>query len=109
MATKFWSVIAVLAIVFAGLGPGVAVAQQAPPEQVRTAVGNIVGLENIGAKFVAIVAPDGRAVAFLGSRDDNFNQTYAKWYIGAVNGGSFGDECDHPCTVEAGSRRLTKG
>jgi len=55
-------------------------------EQVRTFVGDMAGLENIGAKFVVLVAPDRRAAAFLGSRDENFNRSYAKWYIGAVNG-----------------------
>jgi hypothetical protein len=80
--------VAILAIALVGLAPTVS-AQQGQPEQVRTFVGDISGLENIGAKFVAIVAPDRRAAAFVGSRDDNFNQQYAKWYIGAVNGTSF--------------------
>jgi hypothetical protein len=78
-------ILAILVIALAELAPSVS-AQQ---EQVRTFVGEISGLENIGAKFVVIVAPDRRAAAFVGSRDDTFNQTYAKWYIGAVNGTSF--------------------
>ena len=88
MVTRVWAIIAVLAIVLAGSGPVVAAAQQQPAEEARTFVGTISGLENIGAMFVAIVAPDRRAAAFLGSRDDAFNQQYAKWYIGAVNGTS---------------------
>ena len=81
-------VLAVLVFAGAPLAPR-AWAQQQPEEQARTFVGNIAGLENIGARFVAIVAPDRRAVAFIGSRDDSFNQSYAKWYLGAVNGNSF--------------------
>jgi hypothetical protein len=65
------------------------VSAQQPSEQARTFVGNIEGLENIGARFVVIVAPDRRAVAFIGSRDDSFNQSFAKWYVGAVNGNAF--------------------
>jgi hypothetical protein len=84
MVRKLGFVLAALAIVLTGLGPAVAAAQQ-PQEQARTFVGAIAGLENIGAMFVVIVAPDRRAAAFIGSRDDTFNQSYAKWYIGAVN------------------------
>ena len=81
------AIAAILAVALVGLAPSVsAQQQQGQPEQVRTFVGDINGLENIGAKFVVIVAPDRRAAAFVGSRDDSFNQSYAKWYIGAVNG-----------------------
>src|SRR6266851_3165901 len=38
-----------------------------PAGQVRTFVGDIGGLQNIDAKFVAIVAPNGNAVAYLSS------------------------------------------
>src|SRR5690242_5128552 len=79
-------VLTVVAVAVAGLAPSVS-AQQ-PQEQARTFVGNVAGLENIGARFVVIVSPERRAGAFLGSNDDNFNQTYAKWYIGDVNGNS---------------------
>jgi len=83
------AILAILVIALVGLAPSVSAQQQGQPEQVRTFIGDISGLENIGAKFVVIVAPDRRAAAFVGSRDDNFNQQYAKWYIGAVNGTSF--------------------
>jgi hypothetical protein len=82
-------VLAVLVVAVVGLATSVSAQQTPTPEQARTFVGNIAGLESIGARFVAIVAPDNRAVAFLGSNDDNFNQTYAKWYVGAINGNSF--------------------
>jgi len=87
MVRRIWSALAALVIIFTALGPAVATAQQTPtPEQARTFVGNISGLENIGARFVVIVSPERRSGAFLGSNDDNFNQTYAKWYTGEVNG-----------------------
>ncbi len=58
-----------------------------PEEQVRTFVGNIGGLENIDAKFVAIVAPNGNAVAYLSSNDHAWNQQNSKWYVGQAGGG----------------------
>ncbi len=85
----FSLMLAVLVAAGMALAPSVGAQQTPTPEQARTFVGNIAGLENIDAKFVAIVAPDNRAVAFLGSRDDNFNRMYAKWYVGAINGNSF--------------------
>jgi hypothetical protein len=89
MANRTWRLIAVVALAFAMLLPSTAAAQQGPEEQARTFVGDIAGLENIGAKFVVIVAPNRNAVAFLGSRDDDFNRANSKWYLGLVNGNSF--------------------
>ena len=70
MVRKLGFVLAALAIVLTGLGAGVAAAQQ-PQEQARTFVGAIAGLENIGAMFVVIVAPDRRAAAFIGRAKQN--------------------------------------
>ncbi len=90
MRNRIWSVIGVMALVLGALLPSSAVAQQGGEQEARTYVGNIAGLENIGAKFVAVVAPDRqRAVVFLGSRDDSFNRSYAKWYLGVINGNAF--------------------
>src|SRR5690349_20069665 len=58
-----------------------------PAGQVRTFVGNIGGLENIDAKFVALVAPNGNAVAYLSSNDHAWNQQNSKWYVGQAGGG----------------------
>jgi hypothetical protein len=58
-----------------------------PAGQVRTFVGNIGGLQNIDAKFVAIVAPNGNAVAYLSSNDHAWNQQNSKWYVGQASGG----------------------
>src|SRR3954469_7857891 len=86
MKDRIWSVIAVMALVLGALVPSGAAAQQQDEEQGRTFVGDIAGLENIGAKFVVVIGPERRAVAFLGSRDDDFNRGNAKWYIGNVGG-----------------------
>ena len=59
----------------------------APAEQVRTFVGNIGGLQNIDAKFVALVAPNGNAMAYLSSNDHAWNQQNSKWYVGQAGGG----------------------
>jgi hypothetical protein len=75
-----------LALVLGAFLPGAAAAQPAAQDEGRTFVGDIAGLENIGAKFVVVVGPERRAVAFLGSRDDDFNRGNAKWYIGNVGG-----------------------
>jgi hypothetical protein len=83
MKNRIWPVIAVVALVLGALVPSGVAAQD---EQARTFVGDIAGLENIGAKFVVVVSPERRAVAFLGSRDDDFNRGNAKWYIGNVGG-----------------------
>ena len=85
MAYCKWPVIAALVLVLGALLPGRATAQGVQ-EVARTFVGDIAGLENIGAKFAVVVSPERRAVAFLGSRDDDFNRTYSKWYIGNVGG-----------------------
>jgi hypothetical protein len=75
--------------VVAQAAPAPIVSGQTPtsPEQVRTFVGNIGGLENIDAKFVAIVAPNGNAVAYLSSNDHAWNQQNSKWYVGQAGGG----------------------
>jgi hypothetical protein len=88
LCRSFSLALAVLVVAGMGLAPSAGAQQTPTPEQARTFVGNIAGLENIGAKFVVIVSPERRAGAFLGSQDDNFNRTYAKWYIGDVNGNS---------------------
>jgi hypothetical protein len=88
MKAPIWPVIVVMALVLTALVPSGAAAQQ-QEEQARTFVGDIAGLENIGAKFVVVVAPNRNAVAFLGSRDDDFNRANSKWYLGVVNGNSF--------------------
>jgi len=86
MNNRVWTILAAMALVLGTFLPSRAVAQQAGPEEARTFVGDIAGLENIGAKFVVVVTPERRAVAFLGSRDDDFNRGNAKWYIGNVGG-----------------------
>ncbi len=90
MSRQMWTAMAALALLVGTALPSSAVAQQGGEQQARTYVGNIAGLENINARFVAVVAPDRqRAVVFLASNDDSFNQTYAKWYLGVVNGNAF--------------------
>jgi hypothetical protein len=56
-------------------------------QQARTFVGNVSGLQNIDAKFVAVVGPNGNAVAYLSSNDQAWNQQYSKWYVGQASGG----------------------
>jgi hypothetical protein len=86
MINRIWPVMAAIALVLGALLPSGAAAQQEAQEEARTFVGDIAGLENIGAKFVVVISPERRAVAFLGSRDDDFNRGNAKWYIGNVGG-----------------------
>ncbi len=90
MSNRIWPVIGAFGLMLGALLPSSAVAQQGGEQEARTYVGNIAGLENIGARFVAVVAPDHHhAVVLLWSRDDNFNQSYAKWYLGVINGSAF--------------------
>ena len=57
MVNRIWTVIAMLLFVLGVLVPSGTAAPQTPEAEGRTFVGDIAGLENIGAKFVVIVGP----------------------------------------------------
>jgi hypothetical protein len=82
LADRLGRVLLLAVLCLVGFGAS-ASAQQ---DEVRTFVGNIAGLENIDARFGGAIAPNGNAVAFLGSRDGNWNRQNSKWYVGRVSG-----------------------
>jgi hypothetical protein len=86
VSSRIWPVLAALSVALSAALPYPVAAQPGAQEEARTFVGEIAGLENIGAKFAVVVGPEHRAVAFLGSRDEAFNRDNAKWYIGTVGG-----------------------
>ena len=51
----------------------------------RTFVGRVAGFEAADVLVAVVVAPDGAAIAYLCSKDDNWNRENSKWFSGELN------------------------
>lgn len=82
---RLWRLLAIIALSLVSLTSSVFAQDQGNG---RIFVGNISGLENIDAKFAAVVADNGRAVAFVASQDPTWNAANSKWFVGEATAGT---------------------
>ena len=50
----------------------------------RSYVGRIAGAEASDALIAVVIAPDGKAIAYVCSADDAWNQEHSRWYAGEM-------------------------
>jgi hypothetical protein len=72
----------VVAVTLGSTGVGTAAAQG----EVRTSIGTLSDTRNTTARFVAIIAANGRAVVYLTSDNPDWNGQFSKWFVGHSDG-----------------------
>src|SRR4051794_6436726 len=72
-----WLLLVVL-VTLGSTGPRTAAAQ----DEVRTSIGTLSDTQNVTARFVAIIAANGRAALYLVSDNPDWNSRYSRWFAG---------------------------
>jgi hypothetical protein len=76
-----WLLLVVL-VTLGSTGVGTVAAQ----DEVRTSIGTLSDTRNVTARFVAIIAANGRAVLYLVSENPDWNWQYSRWFVGQADG-----------------------
>jgi hypothetical protein len=94
---RTWLLVALFAVPLVSRSVGPTVAQ----EEVRTAIGTIADSRSVGARFVAILDANGRAVVYFVSDNDGWNRQFSKWFVGQVSGNRLRARSDDGTEVTA--------
>lgn len=76
-----WLLLVVL-VTLGSTGVGTMAAQ----DEVRTSIGTLSDTQNVTARFVAIIAANGRAVLYLVSDNPDWNWRYSRWFASRADG-----------------------